>query len=98
MEVGEALPQHVRDRLGETLEKHFDRGSSATVVFSKVRTGIHVDCHIHLDAGLDIQAEGSGDDAYRAFDQMLKHVSTQAQKRMEKLKDHHEKKTSKDAL
>jgi len=99
MEVGEALPEQVRTRLSAAIEKHYDRGSSASVVFSKERTGIHVDCHIHLDAGLDMQAEGSGSDAYRALDEMLKHVESQARRQTRKLKSHHEKtKTPKGAV
>jgi ribosomal subunit interface protein len=93
MEIGEALPEQVRIRLSAAIEKHFHRGSSASVVFSQERTGFHVDCHIHLDAGVEMQAEGRGNDAYRAFEDMLKHVETQVHRQTRKLKDHHEKKT-----
>lgn len=92
MEVGEALPQEVRTRLTAAIEKHFDRGSSASVVFSKERTGFHVDCTVHLDSGVVLQAEGKGNDAYRAFDEMLDHVETQASRHRSKLKNHHHKK------
>ena len=92
MEIGGALPETVRTRLTATIEKHFDRGSSASVVFSKERTGFHVDCNVHLDSGVVLQAEGKGNDAYRAFDEMLEHVESQARRRQGKLKDHHHKK------
>lgn len=98
MEVGEALPETVRSRLNAAVEKHFDRGSSASVVFSQERTGFHVDCRIHLDSGADLQAEGRGSDAYRAFDDMLKHVETQLRRQTRRLKDHHEKKTPPGAI
>jgi len=96
MEVGEALPEQVRTRLTAAIEKHFDRGSSASVVFSKERTGFHVDCTVHLDAGVILQAEGRGDDAYRAFDEMLHHVETQARRRLDKLKNRPHQKDEKD--
>jgi len=99
MEIGDALPGKVRTRLTEAIEKHFDRGSSASVVFSKERTGFHVDCHIHRDSGAEMQAEGRGSDAYRALDEMLKHVETQARRYTQKPKNHHEKtKTPKGAV
>lgn len=99
MEIGDVLPQKARTGLAEAIEKHFDRGSSASVVFSKERTGFHVDCHIHLDSGVEFQAEGRGSDAYVALDQMLKHVETQARRHTKKLKNHHEKtKTPKGAV
>ena len=99
MEIGNALPQKARTGLADAIEKHFDRGSSASVVFSKERTGIHVDCHVHLDSGAEIQAEGKGGDAYVALDQMLKHVEAQARRYTKRLKNHHEKtKTPKGAV
>jgi ribosomal subunit interface protein len=93
LEIGETLPEQVRTRLNAAIEKHFDRGSSASVVFLQERTGFHVDCHVHLDSGTEMQAEGRGSDAYRAFDDLLKHVETQLRRQTRKLKSHHEKKT-----
>jgi ribosomal subunit interface protein len=89
MEVGEALPEQVRTRLAAAIEKHFDRGSSASVVFSKERTGFHAECTLHLDSGMVMQAEGKGDDAYRAFDEVLRHVQKQVRHHLDKLKQHH---------
>src|SRR5262245_20315483 len=91
VDIGGALPEHVRARLTAAIEKHFDRGSSASVVFSKGRTGFHADCSIHLDSGALLQAEGKGEDAYRALDEMLDHVESQASRYKRKLKNHHEK-------
>lgn len=90
-EIGEALPEQVRTRLEAAINKHFDRGSSASVVFSKERTGFHVDCNVHLDSGGIMQAEGEGSDAYRAFDEMLRHLETQTRRYLDKLKRHHSK-------
>ncbi len=92
VEIGEALPEQVRTRLIATIEKHFDRGSSASVVFSKRRTGFHADCTIHLDSGVLLLAEGNGDDAYRAFEEMLTRVEAQASRYKRKLKNHHDAK------
>ena len=91
VEIGGALQEQVRTRLTAAIEKHFDRGSSASVVFSRERTGFHADCNVHLDSGALLQAEGRGEDAYRAFDEMLAHVEAQARRYKRKLKNHHEK-------
>ncbi len=91
VEIGGALPEEVRTRLTAAIEKHFDRGSSASVVFSKQRTGFHADCNIHLDSGVLLLAEGNGADAYRALDEMLIHVESQARRYKRKLKNHHDK-------
>jgi ribosomal subunit interface protein len=89
--IGGALPEQVRTRLAAAIEKHFDRGSSASVVFRKERTGFHADCNVHLDSGALLQAEGNGEDAYRALEDLLAHVESQARRYKRKLKNHHDK-------
>src|SRR5678815_2196718 len=89
VEIGGALPEQARTRLTAAVEKHFDRGSSASVVFSRQRTGFHADCSIHLDSGAVLLAEGKGEDAYRALDEMLNHVEAQASRYKRRLKNHH---------
>jgi ribosomal subunit interface protein len=91
VEIGGALPDQVRSRLTAAIEKHFDRGSRASVVFSRERTGFHADCNVHLDSGAILQAEGNGEDAYRAFDDLLAHVEAQARRYKRKLRNHHDK-------
>jgi ribosome-associated translation inhibitor RaiA len=39
IEIGQALPQRVRDRLTAAVAKHFDRPAQANVTFMKERTG-----------------------------------------------------------
>ena len=35
--IGEALPQHVRERVSAAIEKHFDRDAEINVTFTKER-------------------------------------------------------------
>jgi putative sigma-54 modulation protein len=91
IEIGEALPELVRSRIESAIRKHFDRGSEAHVVFSHEGAGFRADCAAHLDSGIVLKAEGTGADAYRAFDAMLLHLEKQVRRYKRRLKNHHEK-------
>lgn len=91
VEIGETLPEHVRDRLGDAISKHFDGGCEAHVVFSREGSGYRSDCSAHLDSGVVLKAEGSGPDAYKAFDAALDHLEKQIRRYKRRLKNHHEK-------
>ena len=91
IEIGEALPDQVRTRLESAVKKHFDGGAEANVVISKGRSTFRVDCNAHLDSGAVFKAEGTGNDAYKAFDASLDHLEKQLRRYKRKLKNHHEK-------
>ena len=89
IEIGEALPTHVRTRLESAIGKHFVGGVDANVVFSHEGVFYRADCSAHLDSGTIVKAEGVGEDAYRAFDIALEHIEKQVRRYMRKLKSHH---------
>ena len=91
IEIGEALPEHVRQRLSATVGKHFDRNAEASVTFMRERTGFRADCVIHLSSGASMQAHGTGADAHRAFDMALDHLETRVRRYMRRLKNHHDR-------
>lgn len=91
IEIGEALPQRVRTRLSAAVGKHFDRDAEANVTFMKERTGFRADCILHLSSGAKLQAHGTGDDAYKAFDCALDHVEKQVRRYARRLKNHHDR-------
>ena len=91
IEIGEALPQRVRTRLSAAVGKHFDRDAEANVTFMKERTGFRADCILHLSSGAKLQAHGTGDDAYKAFDSALDHVEKQVRRYARRLKNHHDR-------
>jgi ribosomal subunit interface protein len=91
IEIGEALPVQVRARLEGAVGKHFDGGAEANVVISKEGSEFRVDCSAHLDSGVVFRAEGTGMDAYRAFDATLAHLEKQIRRYKRRLKNHHEK-------
>ena len=90
IEIGEALPQHVRERLSATVEKLFDRDVEANVTFAKERNGFRADCMVHLSSGASMQAQGIGQDARQAFDSALDHLDKRVRRYKRRLKNHHD--------
>ncbi|HEY5046682.1 MAG TPA: ribosome-associated translation inhibitor RaiA [Rhizomicrobium sp.] len=91
IEIGESLPEQVRSRIESAIGKHFEGGAEANVIFSHEGTGFRCDCAAHLDSGAILKAEGSGSDAWRAFDATLDHLEKQIRRYKRRLKNHHEK-------
>jgi ribosomal subunit interface protein len=89
IQIGEALPEHVRQRLSATVGKVFDRDAEASVTFMKERDGFRADCSVHLSSGAFMRAQGTGPDAYRAFAIALDHVLTRVRRYLRRLKNHH---------
>ncbi|HXJ03249.1 MAG TPA: ribosome-associated translation inhibitor RaiA [Micropepsaceae bacterium] len=91
IEIGEALPQYVRERLPAAVEKHFDRDAEASVTFIKERTGFRADCTVHLSSGSSMQAHGTGQDAHKAFDMALDRLEKRVRRYKRHLKNHHDR-------
>jgi len=89
VELGEALPTLVKDRVEAAVTKHFDGGAEAHVVFSHEGPFYHVDCTIHLDSKAVLKSEGQDADPRRAFDAALERVEEQLRRYKRKLKNHH---------
>lgn len=91
IEIGEALPLHVRERLSAAVEKHFDRDAEASVTFIRERVGFRADCTVHLSSGASMQAHGTGKDARVAFDAALDHLEKQVRRYTRRRKNHHDR-------
>jgi ribosomal subunit interface protein len=91
IEIGTALPGHVRERIEAALVKHFDGRAEANVVFSHEGPGYRADCTTHLDSGVVLKAQGDADDAHRAFEVALDHLEKQIRRYKRKIRNHHEK-------
>lgn len=91
IDIGAALPDHVRQRLEVSLSKHFDRGVEANVVFSHEGPGYRADCTAHLDTGVILKAQGEAQDAHHAFEAALEKLEKQIRRHKRRLRNHHEK-------
>ena len=91
IEIGTALPDHVRQRVEQVLTKHFDGGVDAHIVFSHEGPGYRADCTAHLDSGVVLKAQGDAADAHRAFEVALDHLEKQVRRYKRRIRNHHEK-------
>jgi ribosomal subunit interface protein len=88
VDTGEALREHVSERLGSIADKYFARAISATVTFG---TGPHdngFSCDIiaHVMQGVVLKAAGSGMEAHPAFEAAASKIEKQLRRYMKRLK------------
>ena len=91
IDIGEAIPQHVRESLSAAVSKHFDRPAQASVNFMKERKGFRADCLVHLSSGAFLHAHGSAAAAHAAFDIALEHLEKRVRRYRRRVKKHHDR-------
>ncbi len=89
IDIGEALRQHVEDRLGEAVSKYFDRPVEAVVTFSKEGHLFVTDSSVHLPTGMKAQATARAEEIYASFDGAVERMDKQLRRYKRRLKDHH---------
>lgn len=91
VDTGEALKQHVRDRLTAIAGKHFSRALSAHVTFGKGPHDHAFTCDIvaHVMQGVILKGSGEAAEAHPAFEQAAERTEKQLRRHMRRLKDHH---------
>ncbi len=94
IDVGEALTSHVQDELGETLDKYSQRPTDATVTFSRDAHQYLCDSVVHLSTGLTVQAKGTANEIYAAFDACRERMDKQLRRYKRRLKDHHKERST----
>ncbi len=89
VDTGDALREHVNDRLQGLAEKYFSRSISAQVTFGKGPHDNRFVCDIvaHVMHGVILKAHGEGADAHPAFDSSAAKIETQLRRYMRRLKD-----------
>jgi ribosomal subunit interface protein len=89
MDVGEALRTRITQELGG-ISKFFNRASDAVVTVSKNGgVGVEVECVLHLDSGITLQAQGLGADAHAAFGEALDRLEKRVRRYKRRLRNHH---------
>ena len=89
VDTGDALKDHVDDRLQGIAEKYFARAISAQVTFGKGPHDYGFTCDIvaHVMQGLVLKASSDGQDAHGAFDGAAGKVEKQLRRYTRRLKD-----------
>src|SRR3546814_17533061 len=83
VDTGEALKEHVQERLSAIADKYFERTISATVTFGKGPHDHAFTCDIiaHVMQGVILKGSGPAADAHPAFDQAAERDEQQDGKR-----------------
>lgn len=92
IETGDALKDHVEERLTAIADKYFSRTISVNVTFGKGPHDHGFRCAIvaHVMQGVILKGEAdSKSDAHAAFEQAAGHVEKQLRRHMNRLNDHH---------
>ncbi len=89
VDTGEALREHVRERMNAIADKYFARAISANVTFSKGPHDFNFCCDIfaHVMQGVILKATTEAADAHPAFDQAADKIEKQLRRYMRRLKD-----------
>lgn len=90
--VGDALREHVENKLDEIDQKYFNHATSATVTFTKEGHGhgvIRVTISYLVSKGIIINTEAEAADAYGAFDSAAEKAAKRLRRNKKKLRDHH---------
>ncbi|HEY0447342.1 MAG: raiA [Alphaproteobacteria bacterium] len=89
VDTGEALREHVQDRLTTIADKYFARAISAQVTFGKGPHDHAFTCDIvaHVMQGVILKGSGQAADAHPAFDQAADRIEKQLRRYMRRLKD-----------
>ncbi|MEM9880806.1 MAG: ribosome-associated translation inhibitor RaiA [Pseudomonadota bacterium] len=89
VDVGEALQEHVRDRLESGASKYFSRTLDAGVTVHRSGHQFMVECHVHANQGVNLESSGKADNAYAAFDEAAEKIEKQLRRYKRRLKNHH---------
>ena len=87
--VGDALRQHVEERLNGDVARYFDGTVSAHVTVEKQRSQFRSECTLRLATGMVLQAHGIDGDARLAFDTAANHLEKRLRRYKGRLRDHH---------
>jgi ribosomal subunit interface protein len=89
IDIGDALQTHVKDSLGEVMQKYAERPTDATVIFSRSGAEFISEATVHLSTGLTASAKGHAHEIYAAFDAANEKLEKQLRRYKRRLKDHH---------
>ena len=89
LDIGDALRQHIEERLQALRERYFEGSVHAAMMLEKQRGRFLADCTLHLATGLLLQSHAENADATAVADAALSHLEKQLKKYKQRLKDHH---------
>lgn len=89
IEIGSALQDHARTKVGAIISKFFGSEPSGHVTLEPEGSGFRADMFIQLTNGVTLQAEGRAHDVYACFDQAVERIEKRLRRHKQRLKDRH---------
>ncbi|WP_428647383.1 ribosome hibernation-promoting factor, HPF/YfiA family [Roseibium sp.] len=88
VDVGDAMREHITDRIEDALSKYFTGGFTGHVTLSREGTGFKSECSLHLDTGIVLQVSAQDQDPRNSFDAAAEKIEKRLRRYKRKLKDH----------
>jgi ribosomal subunit interface protein len=88
LDIGEALRQHVLEKVEATVARYFGGSVGGHVVMTREGSGYRSDCTLRLSSGTSLHAEGRAHEPYLCFDQAADKIERRLRRYKMRLKDH----------
>src|SRR6202142_4191131 len=88
LDIGEALRQHVLEKVEATVARYFSGSVGGHVVMTREGSGYRSDCTLLFSSGLSLPAEGRAKEPYRCFEQAADKIESRLRRYKTRLKGH----------
>ncbi len=89
LQIGEALQDHVRNRVAAALQRTVDSPPSGHVTVEPEGSGFRCEMILHLESGMTLHAEGRAQEPYASFDQANHRIETRLRRYKRRVKSRH---------
>jgi ribosomal subunit interface protein len=87
LDIGEALRQHVLEKVEATVARYFSGSVGGHVVVTREGSGYRSDCTLRLSSGISLHAEGRAHEPYLCFEQAADKIERRLRRYKTRLKD-----------
>lgn len=88
LDIGEALRQHVHEKVEATVARYFSGSVGGHVVMTREGSGYRSDCTLRLSSGISLHAEGRAHEPYLCFEQAADKIERRLRRYKTRLKGH----------
>lgn len=89
IDIGDALRQHVSERLADGIGKYFTDPIEAHVTFSHEGPFYRSHISLHIGRGLAMEGQAEAAEIYEAFNLAAEHVAKQARRQKRRVRNKH---------
>src|SRR6516162_9905081 len=86
LDIGEALRQHVLEKVQATVARYFSGSVSGHVVIAREGSGYRSDCTLRLSSGVSLHAEGAAHEPYPCFEHAADKIEARLRRYKKRLK------------